>query len=789
MSIAAKWGDLVIGVDVHMVMVPAPPSPIPVPTPMPHAFMGVVYDPLGATLAAGISGAGGGGAVLINWRPVGNTGTDVRGEVHTPTLPGVSFAPNDIPDNKGTIVTGSKTVSMGGSSAGRLTSMVMSCNYPVNLPTSICMALPMGAPVLVGGPDSFDVMAAVTRGIRTKWFSNKLHQIFKIKPGTRLSKAICFLTGHLKEMGFDGRRLEFWYDQAGRCRESVNAAGKRTKIERDALGRVVKLRVPGPVPLGKVLPGIEEIEYGYNALGQLVRAKNGACEVVFERDALGRVMKERAGDSVIESRYDAGGHRVRRTTSLGHETVYDVDGNGVLRGLSFGLDPRWHDFSPERLSTDGPPLRAPWKVAIGRDVLGNETDRALPGKVVSRWERDRFGRPAVRRVLHGEEQVSAVGYRWRSDEQVAALIDTQEGPTHFTHDARSCLVAATGPYAEVQYRALDAVGNVYRSSDRSDRSYGPGGRLKEAAGTMYVHDADGQVVEKVLPDGQRWKYLWDGQGQLLEVVRPDGRKVTFAYDALGRRVRKAFGRRTTAYVWDGNDLVHEITDGAELVTWEMDPATFAPLAKVEGEKRYGVVTDHLGTPKALFDEAGEIAWKAQLDLYGIARTDVMRTGCPWRWPGQYEDEETGLYYNRFRYYDPEAGRYISQDPIGLEGGLALFGYVTDPLVWIDPYGLTFRGPARKSTDWKHIFEGHWYGSPPISLGNNDVFGRLSKAEITQVVNEAWRLRRSFKHQPKAIGYHAFVKNRLWTGIIEMWQDRATGELSSAYPMGKKSRCK
>jgi RHS repeat-associated protein len=152
-------------------------------------------------------------------------------------------------------------------------------------------------------------------------------------------------------------------------------------------------------------------------------------------------------------------------------------------------------------------------------------------------------------------------------------------------------------------------------------------------------------------------------------------------------VRKTFAGRTTEYAWDGNDLVHEITEGRETVTWEMEPGTFAPLAKIEGSKRYGVVTDHLGAPRLLVDEAGEVAWQAQLDVYGVPRQDVMRTACPWRWPGQYEDEETGLYYNRFRYYDPESGRYISQDPIGLAGGLEPYGYVGDPLAWIDPFGL------------------------------------------------------------------------------------------------------
>jgi RHS repeat-associated protein len=191
----------------------------------------------------------------------------------------------------------------------------------------------------------------------------------------------------------------------------------------------------------------------------------------------------------------------------------------------------------------------------------------------------------------------------------------------------------------------------------------------------------------VLPDGRSWKYAWDHAGQLEAVTRPDGQRVTFSYDALGRRMKKTFAGKTTTYLWDGDELIHEIVEGTEPVTWVFEPGMFTPLAKVEGDKRYGIITDHLGTPTALLDEAGELAWKAQLDVFGVAHVDVMKTACPWRFPGQYEDEETGLYYNRFRYYDPLAGRYVSQDPIRLAGGDNLYGYVPDPLAWIDPLGL------------------------------------------------------------------------------------------------------
>jgi RHS repeat-associated protein len=333
-------------------------------------------------------------------------------------------------------------------------------------------------------------------------------------------------------------------------------------------------------------------------------------------------------------------------------------------------------------------VRRPWQAAFTRDGLGQEVDRKLPGGVVSVWDRDEAGRPKVHRIRQASVQVSAVGYQWRSNEQLAGLIDTHMGPTWFQHDARSYLVAAQRPDGTVQYRAPDAVGNVYRTWDHSDRQYAHGGRVDHLNGVQYLHDDDGQLVGKVEADGKRWTYTWDFAGQLVEVTRPDGQKVGFAYDALGRRVRKAFAGKTTRYLWDGNDLVHEVVEGALPVTWVFEPGTFAPLAKVEGDKRFSIITDHLGTPTMMADEAGALAWKAQLDLYGVLRADVATTTCPWRWPGQYEDEETGLVYNRFRYYDPQAGRYIAQDPIGLFGGLNEYDYCVDPLTWSDPFGLS-----------------------------------------------------------------------------------------------------
>ena len=77
----------------------------------------------------------------------------------------------------------------------------------------------------------------------------------------------------------------------------------------------------------------------------------------------------------------------------------------------------------------------------------------------------------------------------------------------------------------------------------------------------------------------------------------------------------------------------------------------------------------MGTPTQMYDADGNKTWEAQLDIYGRVHTFAgsSLSDCPFRFQGQYQDEETGLYYNRFRYYDPDTGNYLSRDPIGLEG--------------------------------------------------------------------------------------------------------------------------
>ena len=192
--------------------------------------------------------------------------------------------------------------------------------------------------------------------------------------------------------------------------------------------------------------------------------------------------------------------------------------------------------------------------------------------------------------------------------------------------------------------------------------------------------------------GTGWRYDWQSDGILARVVRPDGKEVSFAYDALGRRIRKTYAGTTTHFVWDGNVPLHEWTEEAEdsMVTWLFEQGTFVPAAKlVANGDSFSIVSDYLGTPMQAYDKAGNKVWEQELDIYGRQRKRPSAF-IPFKYQGQYEDAETGLYYNRFRYYDPSTGGYISQDPIGLAGNnptLYGYGYVFDSNIEIDPFGL------------------------------------------------------------------------------------------------------
>ncbi|MBW1298277.1 RHS repeat domain-containing protein, partial [Aquimarina litoralis] len=249
------------------------------------------------------------------------------------------------------------------------------------------------------------------------------------------------------------------------------------------------------------------------------------------------------------------------------------------------------------------------------------------------------------------------------------------------------------------------------------------GQLLTSGNTTYEYDDEGNLIKKSSSKGT-WKYDWNANGMLKSIYRPDRSIVEMEYDALGRRTTKISkqhpSKKTentpdliTRFVWNGNVLLHEwqynlknkpksIVDASgslsndqkepieNLITWVFDQGSFKPAAKITENDTYSIITDHLGTPVEMYNSNGEKTWHAEYDIYGKIRNLVTGSlqDCPFRFQGQYEDLEIDLFYNRFRYYNPEEGVYISQDPIRLSGNNpTMYAYTHDSNSWVDPFGL------------------------------------------------------------------------------------------------------
>ncbi len=169
------------------------------------------------------------------------------------------------------------------------------------------------------------------------------------------------------------------------------------------------------------------------------------------------------------------------------------------------------------------------------------------------------------------------------------------------------------------------------------------------------------------------------------------REATYRYDGLGRRISKTVRHTkgttaTTHYGWDGDRIVREETDN-QRTTVVYEPGSFVPMLRIDdtqqGQLVSAYITDALGTPMQLVTPNGQPRWLAEPDDWAAVKNQraVRNVTQPIRLQGQWRDEESGLYY------DPQQGRCISQDPISLNSGTNLCGYVNNPTGMVDPLGL------------------------------------------------------------------------------------------------------
>ena len=256
-----------------------------------------------------------------------------------------------------------------------------------------------------------------------------------------------------------------------------------------------------------------------------------------------------------------------------------------------------------------------------------------------------------------------------------------------------------------EYR-FDAAGNLLRQPGLTGVGIGVANRLDWANGDRFEYDDRGRVASRSGPGGE-WRYHYNALDQLTRVEK-NGDRWEASYDPLGRRISKSWRGQTTRYWWDDFRLAaEERADGAVRLFLYPDlkalvPDMFVDYATAatvsERGRRYYLFTDQVGTPTRVEDEKGREVWAAEVDPFGAAHVaDGSNIDLPLRFPGHYFDEETGLHYNRFRYYSPELGRFLQPDPLGFEDSLNVYAYSPNPLVVVDLDGLAgYRGGKTKA---------------------------------------------------------------------------------------------
>ena len=500
-----------------------------------------------------------------------------------------------------------------------------------------------------------------------------------------------------------------------------------TEFKRDVLGRLIHT-------LARDNDKVQETVYQYDLDGNLVRAANRHSITCFDYNGNGQIIgqhqwkvptkEENARNGLPETdwrdaqydmlylpvtesiryHYDFNGNRTATVLPDGRQINYLYYGSGHLHQIS--LD--------DEVITD-----------IERDQLHREIFRTQ-GKLASRYELDPLGRlkrqiAALNDLTQTETAKNAVtsayavkrGYGYDRTGNLTYSTDQRTGTTHFEYDRLGRITKAGN-----EVFAFDPAHNIL--SDNNSPTI-TDNRLKTYNGNSYYYDHFGNLIHRELADGEVQNYFYDLHDQLVkaEIFKKDGTKETWAYsyDALGRRIGK--GRlkneevsetsfphdlsgngleNQTSFVWDGSHLLQEIHLDGRYTYIYADPDSYEPLAQVrdwtteEGENRQETNyfhCDQIGIPREMTDKDGNLVWFGDYYGWGKLKSETNISGTahqPFRLQNQYADRETGLHYNFFRYYEPDAGRFVNQDPIGIIASENLYAFAPNIQRWMDISG-------------------------------------------------------------------------------------------------------
>ena len=488
--------------------------------------------------------------------------------------------------------------------------------------------------------------------------------------------------------------------------------------------------------------GISRTRFEYDPItGNLTKARNHHSSVELAYDELDRLIGEttvhNGQSATVGYRYDPLGNRIRTILPDGRHIDYLYYGSGHLHQISLdgevvsdierdklhreiqrtqGSISSLYDYDPMGR------LKSQRTVRSGTQTLHGKQNPLAGGAVNRRYAYDKAGN-----LIQSADQRSGVlNYVYDKIGRIQEARNSQTGrsetfafdPAHNILDIPTSTPSPAGE-GRGEGKTTAPISDDTKTQGRLKSPANPnltaGNRLKEYNGIEYTYDALGNLIYRQLPDGENQYYQYDLENQLVraEIKKPAGNTEiwTYAYDPFGRRLSKerqdklawtSTDPKRTHFVWDGSRLLQEYTYKGSYTYIYTDQDSYEPLAQIFDNAKDGKQyiayfhTDQVGIPREMTDIHGNLLWYGEYTAWGRLKKDervYKNAHQPFRLQNQYFDEETGLHYNLMRYYEPEAGRFVNQDPIGLLGGENLYQFAPNAQEWLDVWGLC---PANKN---------------------------------------------------------------------------------------------
>jgi len=512
----------------------------------------------------------------------------------------------------------------------------------------------------------------------------------------------------------EGRTLSRFVDDAGRVLAVTNAQGNITRYTYDALNQLTKITDPSG--------GMTS--FTYDANGNLLTVTDGRNNVTtYTYNNMDRLTSIK--DPLLRSTtyvYDGNGNMTKSTDRRGKVTNYTYDNLNRLTFSGFGAVVQGQSTIYESTITytydAGDRLTRTVDTVAGTMNLGYDnhdrlTSQSTPqgsvtytydaadrrtGMTVAGQTAVTYGYDNANRLTSITQGSTVVGLAFDNSNRLTTL--TLPNGLHmdysYNHASQVTGIAykqGTATIGDLTY-GYDAAGRRAQIGGSFSRlalpptlassTYNANNQLTQRAGTTLTYDNNGNLTN----DGTN-TYTWDARNQLSAMSGP-GLSASFAYDPLGRRIRKTINGTATEFLYDGANTVQEKVGGtpsANFLTAGLDQL----FTRTDASGATHFLTDAVGSTLALTDSAGTQVAQYTYEPFG-ATTAAGSSSNSSQYGGR-ENDSTGLYYNRARYYSPRLQRFISEDPLGFAtGDTNLYAYVSNgPFNWSDPLGLDKEG--------------------------------------------------------------------------------------------------